>query len=265
MPDLVEHEVRDGCPIAEADARCVGGQGHLQLHRFRPHRIVVVGAVDAECVDPPVDLPFGDPQGGPVVVGGPRLTRYAPVNMAGDQADLAPEGFGVFQGAYGLLGGVHRDQGGDCEAVAVGPVLIGHELVVEPAQGCPCLVVQYLQHGDAHGGVEHGEVDPRLAQPLVVTSGGADRRVVLRTGRHVPRGGEKSAASPLLCRHVVGWPAPAGDGVQRGPATVVPYEVGEDGEELHDVTISVEYRVTQLFSDPRRARGTSCGHGRDLP
>ena len=177
---------------------------------------------------------------------------------------MLPRALACSRAPYGLLGGVHRDQGGDRETVAVGPVLIGHELVVEPAQGRPRLVVECLQQGDAHGGVEHGEVDPRLAQPFVVASGGADRRVVLRTGRHVPRGGEEPAAPPLLCRHVVGWTAPVGDEVQRGSATVVPHEVGEDGEELHDVTISVEHRVTQLFSDPRRARGTSCGHGRDL-
>ena len=145
-------------------------------------------------------------------------------------------------------------QGRHREAVAVRPVLLGHELVVETAQRDPYLVVEQLQQRDPDGRVEHGEVDARLAQALVVAGRGADRGVVLGARRDVPGGWKESPSSPLVWCHVVGRPRPTRDGVQRRTATVVAHEVGEDRKDLHDVTISVEYRVTELLSDQRRAR-----------
>ena len=198
VADLVEDEVGDRRAVARADARGVRAEGKAEVDRFGPHRVVVVRAVDAEGVDPSPRVPLFNPDVDPRIVGRPRRTRQRTVYVAGDQRHLRSERFGVPQRGDRFVGSVHRNERGNGEPVTVGPVLLGHELVVETAQRHALLVVGELEQSDARGRIQHREIDPGLAEALVVPLRRRHRGVVLGARRYVPRVREHAALAAVV-------------------------------------------------------------------
>ena len=148
-----------------------------------------------------------------------------------------------------LVGRVHRDQRGDGEPIAVRLVLLGHELVVQAADGDALLLVVDLQQRDPHRRVQHREVDAGLAEALVVPLRRRHRGVVLGGRRHVPRVGEDAAFTALLHREIFDRPVTLQHALEQPTVPVVPDVVEEHRHELDDVTVAVEHRVSELLAD----------------
>ena len=254
VPDLVVEVIGDRLPVAEADARRMRGERHAELDGPGPERVVVVGAVEAERVDPTAREPRRDLE---VVAAGALAQR--PPDVAGHEADLGAQTLGVLEPGDRLFGGVGGDDRGHGEPVAVGAVLLGHELVVEPAQRDPRFVVGEPVDHQAHRGIEHREVDPRLAEPLVVARGQGHVGEVLGLGRRVPRRREQTEATLLLRRELgvaplVVLPGEGRDLVDDRAGAVVAAEVGEHRPQLEHVPVAVEHRVAELLADVHRLR-----------
>ena len=142
------------------------------------------------------------------------------------------------------------------ERVAVRSVLLGHELVVDAAHADTLLVVVQLREGDARRRVEDGEIDARLAQPIVVALRRRHGGEVLARCRDVPRVREDAPDAALLHREVFDPPAgtAAVEATEEPLFTTIADVVEEDREQLDDVPVTVEDREAELRPNPRRLR-----------
>ena len=154
----------------------------------------------------------------------------------------------MLEGGDRLLGRVHWHQGGDREPVAIGPVLLGHELVVSAAQDDSLLIVQQLQEGDAHRRIEDCEIDAGLLEPVVVALRGGDRGVVLGARWNVPGVRKDTGPAPLLHGEILDVALPVQHPFEEGAVAVVPYVVEEDGEDLDDVAVAIDHGVVELMA-----------------
>ncbi len=252
VADLVEVEVGDRRAVARPHSRGVRGQRDLQLDGLRPHRVVVVGAVDPEGVDPALGLPLGDPDARPLVVGWPRVTDVGPVHVAGDHADLGAHALRVLERGDRLVGRVHRDDRGAGEAIAESLVHLGRPLVVEAAHRDPLLLPVDLRERDPRGRVQHHEVDAGLVEPLVVALRRRDRRVVLGGRGRVPRVRTDASGAPFVERDVLDGPTLAEHALEQIGVAALGHVVEEHRHDLDDVTVAVEHRVSELRPQIRR-------------
>jgi hypothetical protein len=255
---VVVHVVRDRAPAAPAHARRVRGRSHAELQALRPHRVVVVLAVDAEGVQalararPPVRNPLRGRRG---------RGADGPVDEAGDhhrlEAQLAD---GVLELVERLGGRVHRDLCHRSHALRVGEVDLRVEGVEGAAGDAAHLVVADRQRGESPAGVEDGEVEAQGVEPLVEeprqVRGGAVEGGGRRKAPPGRPGGPELAASRLGQRaprpqhHVVEVHAARGlEARGQVAAAGVLDEVEEEGSEhrerLDHVAVRVDHRMVE--------------------
>ena len=185
VADVVGHVVGGRHAAAEADAGGVEGGGDAELGAALPHRVVVVGAVEAEAVDP---------AGGAVALVARRRAQHQPAEEEALEPQLAG---GVVELGDGLVGVVGRDDPDGDQPVGVRAVGLGVVAVAGPGEGAAQLGVVDRHDRQADGGVEHGDVDAQLVEAFVEQpgehGGGPVEGVA---GGHAPPAGARQAVGP---------------------------------------------------------------------
>ena len=180
VADVVVAEVRRRVAEQDRARAVVEARRDAQLAELRPHRVVVVLAVDGDRVVPLDELR------------GLRVLLDERGDGAADQAahhhdpiaELARRELELLDR---LLGRVHRDDGRGNEAIAVRAELVHREHVVGAAEGAPQLVRRQAVVAEPGGRIDHGEVEPEVVQALVEEARHHRGRAVQRVlGRQEP-------------------------------------------------------------------------------
>jgi hypothetical protein len=255
MADVVVHVVADRLPAGPALAAVVRGDGHAELDHLGPERVVVVLAVDA------VEVDVADLLGDLGVLGGGVLLGNGtnrPAHAAGDVDHLQAQRLDrELQLLDAFLRRVQRNARHRCQAVGIGAVLVGME-VVDGA-------VQWLAvFAAGRGGREHivGEQDrvvrALLTQALVQQRGQRVGGQVVGVARHAgPPGRAQRAVElalfgallvPVLAAAVACDEAAAqglAQCIDELAAAVVLHVVFEHGGEVVDVDIRVDHGMVE--------------------
>ncbi len=179
--DVVERVVRDRRE-RERDVAEAGVEGHGEPERASapPDRVVVVGAVESEAVEPgPL---AGHQERARLVVGLGDRAHHA----LRKRDDLEALRGAVIEGRERLLWRVHRDDAGDRQAIGVRSIGLGVEGVEAAADALPELVVVDPGDPEALRRIEDRVVDAELGESLVEQrrqDGGREVARVLRRRR----------------------------------------------------------------------------------
>ena len=160
MADMVVDVVGNRDTAAPPLARPMKGWNYLQLLALGPYRVVIVIAVD----------PIGIQPEGPSHRFGILLRNGGnrALDMAGQHHDPQPAfANGVFQLVDRLLRRMHRNHRDGRHPVGIVAEHVGVIIVQCTAGRTPHLFVFENLGADSQARIEHGEVQPDLAHPLV--------------------------------------------------------------------------------------------------
>ena len=131
-----------------------------QLDAFRPHRIVVVLAVESDHVEPGRESRRVRRPG--------RHRRYLPPHHARHHHDFQPELLHhVLEFRARLLGSMHRDHRGGRHAVGKFSEKFRDEPVERAAGRAARFVVGMKRNAEPGGRIEHGEIHSEFVEPFV--------------------------------------------------------------------------------------------------
>ena len=253
---MVVHVAADRGAAAPADGAGVERGGDPQLEALRPERVVVVRAVDAVHVEPQ---------------GVARQLRVAirdhagrPLHVAGEEHRLEAEHVDrVLELLDRLGGGVHGDRRDRRETVGELTERVGVVAVERPARATTDALVLEVKEHEADAGIDHGEVEADLVEPLVEQLGEHRGGEVARVAhRRAPEGGTRHAPVRPLGR---GQPVPrrrrpegAWEQVAQcrlaGVDALLAEITGQRREVLDVVAVDVDDGVAETFSYGGRSR-----------
>ena len=180
VPHVVVGEVGGGAPSAPSHGARVEGGHETLLHERAPERVVVVGAVEAQGVDPEGLL---------------RAVVEATPGEAAEHHGAQPELAG---GEVELLEGLFRRDGGDDrhrrEAIFQAAEGVRGVAVVGPGAQAPGALVALGRQLEPDARVADGEVDAELGQPLMQEPGRAGSGEVPGVVGEAPPGRPEGAA-----------------------------------------------------------------------
>ncbi len=192
VTEVVVHVVRDRRAAPPPDGAGVERHADAELLALRPHRVVVVRAVDAVHVDPlrvlrELGITVGDRGDG---------TLHVAREQHRLEAELA---HGVLEVGDRLVGGVHRDGRYRHHAVAELGERVGVGAVQRAARAAPLLLVDVVHEDEPEARVRDAHVDPELVEPLVHELRAQRGREVARVAcrRSPPRGPRGALRRPL--------------------------------------------------------------------
>src|SRR5579863_1050285 len=158
MTDMVVGKIRRRHPETRAAAGAVKGRREAQLDALRPHRIVVIFAVEPESVVR---------NAGAQRAAFARERRDGPADDAAGHDRLQAERLDVLQLRERLGGRMHRDGGGGREAVGELTKNV-RDIHIEAATGrLPHLGVADRIEAETGRRVEHGEIDAEFVEAMV--------------------------------------------------------------------------------------------------
>ena len=134
------------------------GGRHTQLGAALPQRVVVVGTVEAQAIDP---------ASGAVTLVSGRLAQHQAAEQEAAQAQLPG---GELEFGDGLLRVVGGDHAHGAQAIGIGPVGLGVVAVAGSGERPPQLGIVDRHDREPDRGVEHGHVDADLGESLVQKS-----------------------------------------------------------------------------------------------
>ena len=208
-------------------------------HQPLPQRVVVVGAVEAQRVDP----------GAPAV-------QVAHRESAQHRHLEAQIDHGVFQRFDRFLGGGGGDGGHRHQAVAEAVINVGGVAVPGPAHPPADLVVALAGHHQPPRRVAEGQVQSQLVQPAIHQLRSHGRGQVVGVGERdtPPRLAERPHPGAILGGHLgpVGTPVEGARGPQRVQPladALVPHIAIQVGPVLPIVAVAVHHRMVEPLSD----------------
>ena len=248
MADVVEGVARDRAAARHTLGVAVEGGRHFQFDALRPHRVVVVGAIQAQRV-----IPLALAVGVRAHHVGGHHHRF--------EAEVAD---GMLQLRDGLLGRVHGDQRHRCHAVGKLPVDLGVVGVHRAAQGAPQVFIGQMRKAERGRGIEHREIDAHLVQARMQQRGeGCGCTVQGVLPRHAPpcRADGAGACALGFAHAVPGIGAQGLEAFNQLRTTLGLDEIEQRRPELQRMAIRVDDRMVELRADLRGAAGR-CRHGR---
>jgi hypothetical protein len=242
-------------PLAAAAA--VERRRNAELDAFRPDRVVVVRAVDAEDAVPHGETARLGVLGG----GGGDRPRQVAAEHPDFRAELLGDEFELFDR---FLRRVHRDDRRRGHAVAEIAEIIGRDDVVGADHGAPGLVILDPRQPQPGRRIDHREIGADLVEALV-------EQLWHHRGRPVERVLALAVPEIGLCYAPLG---PLGRGhlqplagtprrqkaVGRLVAADLAHLLGEDRRKLDPVTVAVDDRVLELCMDLGRAQMAIAAH-----
>ena len=259
VADVVVAEIGRRQAQALVAGGAVEGGCYAQFDAFRPDRIVVVFAVEAEHV-----VPHGKARAVGVVGGG---GRHLAGHVAAEHADLRAQLPGdEFQFGDRLVGGVHRDDRRRGQPVAELGEIIGRDDVVGADHGAAGGVVLNARKAQPGGRVDDDEIEAELVEAVVKQArhhrGGAVERV-LRLAAPERRLADALGA-PLGGRHrqrVAGRPHRLQKAVRGQVAADLAHLVAEHRIVFDPMPVAIDDRMvdfrTNLFRTEMGAHGSA--------
>ncbi len=231
----------------------MAGRQHLEVDAFLPERIVVVAVAR-------LHADRGDALGQLAelgIDGGDFRHRVAHLAGNGDglEAELVDR---VFQLGDGLFRGPGRDHRRRRHAVLHVVEHLGIEGVERARQHLAHLRVAHLVGGNAEGGVDDGEVDARILQPLGVKLGQHAGRPVdgVLAGRRRPEHGTVARG--------VAWPAAVFEFLGQLRSADVADVVHDCPFAFQHMGVGVDHRVVEALFDRRRGTVESMNVAHDV-
>ena len=246
IADVVVDVVADRAARAPSVADRMKRRRDAQLAALRPHRVVVVFAVDAESIHP-----VGVFRGlGMMLRDIGNRALHVTRHHDGFQAKLADD---IFELVDRFLRRMHRDHGGGRHPLFESGERVGLHPIERAARRAPHFVIGHLHRDEADGRIDDRIVEAHFLQPLVHQARkqrGGEVLGILR-GNRPPGRAQRAALATLL--HRAGSPQRVAEGIEhRGLIALGDFRsadrfqvIEEQRPDLDGVAIGVDNRMIQ--------------------
>ncbi len=163
MPHVVIHVVAHGLTVIHAHASGVRGDSEPEFFALFPERIVVMGRIETEAVEPS---------------DAPRLlwrffqySWYGSSNIRGDQRHLQPKRLSVLKLANALFRRVQGHNRCRRHAILVLVITGGDVFVVRMTRQLAKLMIRHSAVEQTGSRIQHHEIEPKVIHTLVIELG----------------------------------------------------------------------------------------------